>query len=86
MARGIPVIATRVGGIPDLITHEESGWLTEPGDAGAIALGIQRIANDKAFRQRIAMNGIAAVRRYDWPAVVDAIQLALQQLGVRGRN
>jgi glycogen(starch) synthase len=81
MARGIPVIATRVGGVPDLITHGESGWLTDPGDARAIALGIQRIANDEAFRQRIAANGIAAMRRYDWPAVVDAIQPTLEQLG-----
>lgn len=80
MARGIPVIATRVGGIPDLITHGESGWLTEPGDAGAIAIGIQRIMNDDQLRQRLAANGVAAMRRYDWSVVVDAIESTLQEL------
>ncbi len=80
MAMGVPVIATRVGGVPDLISHGESGWLTEPGDARAIAHGILKITSDGAFRARLAANGVREMQRFDWPAVVDALERKLYEI------
>lgn len=37
MASGTPVLATRVGGIPEIVTDSESGWLVEPGDTARLA-------------------------------------------------
>ncbi len=48
MAASLPVIATNVGGIPELILHEENGLLVPPADAVALAQAIQRLSNNPA--------------------------------------
>ena len=80
MALGVPVIATRIGGIPDLIAHGETGWLIEPGKATTIADGIRRLMADAPLRARIASNGRAAVRPYEWPRAVETIESRLLEL------
>lgn len=52
MAASLPVIATTVGGIPELIQHEENGLLVPPADPVALAQAIQRLGDDpdEAFR------------------------------------
>jgi glycosyltransferase involved in cell wall biosynthesis len=46
MAAGVPVLSTDVGGVGDLVTHGETGWLVPPADPGAMAEGLQRILAD----------------------------------------
>ncbi|HEX2233925.1 MAG TPA: glycosyltransferase family 4 protein [Thermoleophilaceae bacterium] len=46
MAHGLPVVATAMGGIPELVVHEETGFLVPPSDPGALAQALQRILND----------------------------------------
>jgi len=53
MAAGTPVVARAVGGIPEIVTHEETGWLVEP-DAGAISDLCTRVLHDECLRERIA--------------------------------
>jgi glycosyltransferase involved in cell wall biosynthesis len=60
MAHGLPVIATKVGGIPDLLSPD-SGILIPPGDATALGLAMRRLALDPALR---ASMGLAARERY----------------------
>ncbi len=62
MAAGLPVITTRVGGIPELIDDEKEGLLFEPGDVAALAQKILILANDK--NARLAM-GKRARQRVD---------------------
>ncbi len=52
MASGLPVIATRVGGNPDLVVEGETGTLVPPEDPTALADAILTYANDPALRQR----------------------------------
>jgi glycosyltransferase involved in cell wall biosynthesis len=56
MALETPVIATRVAGVPDMITHDETGVLIEPENAAAIAEAVDRLERDPAFRARLAAN------------------------------
>ena len=54
MSIGLPVIATRVGGIPEWIIHQETGWLVPPADVDALAGAIQRVAADLALRDHFS--------------------------------
>lgn len=62
MAMGRPVVASRSGGIPELIEDGVSGLLVPPGDAPALAAAIQRLADDRALRERL---GAAARQRVE---------------------
>ncbi len=57
LASGVSVVATEVGGIPDIITHEANGMLTEPGNSHALAECTLMLLGDPALRQRLAAAG-----------------------------
>ncbi len=61
-ACGVPVVATSVGGIPELIEHEVTGLLTAPGDARSFADNIERLLSDPNLRAKM---GAAARRRIE---------------------
>ena len=54
LASGVPVVATRVGGVPDLIEHGGCGWLCEPGNFDSVAARIAALIEHPAERQRMA--------------------------------
>lgn len=64
MARGVPVVATRVGGIPDLVRHEENGLLVPPRDPQAMAEAMARLISDSCLRRRLIANGYQTVRQH----------------------
>lgn len=75
MAAGLPVVATRVGGIPHLVEHEATGLLAPAGDLGAMAAGVTRLLNDRELAVQLA----AAARRYavshhSWPVLAQRVQ------------
>jgi len=51
---GIPVVATRVGGIPDIIEDAVNGFLVSPGAAEELAKALEDLAQDRALRQRMS--------------------------------
>ncbi|MGC8605503.1 MAG: glycosyltransferase [Desulfomonilaceae bacterium] len=53
MATGLPVIGTRVGGVPDLVTHEETGLLYNPGDIGALRNCLLRLVRNANMRTKM---------------------------------
>ena len=57
MALGVPVVATRVAGIPELVRDKVSGLLFDPADWAALADAIATLANDTALRGRLAVEG-----------------------------
>ena len=63
MAMGKPVIATRVGGIPEIVDNEVTGILIPPHDASALADAISRYIDDRQFAGRIAAQGRKLVER-----------------------
>lgn len=70
MEARVPVVASPVGGIPDIITDGETGLLCAPTDVGAIASAITRLFEDAALRRRIVDDAYAMVReQYTWNAI-----------------
>jgi glycosyltransferase involved in cell wall biosynthesis len=63
MALEVPVVTTRVSGIPELVTDGVSGLLVEPGDAAALADAMETLLGDPRLRRRLATAGREAVRR-----------------------
>jgi len=61
MASGVPVIATRIAGIPELVEDGVSGLLTAPGDSAALVAAIDRLLSDGALRERLARAGRAVI-------------------------
>ncbi|MGH9357515.1 MAG: glycosyltransferase family 4 protein [Terriglobia bacterium] len=57
MGHGVPVIASRVGGLPEVVKDGKTGWLTPPGDAVALARAIESAIADAAGRNRVRHNG-----------------------------
>ena len=60
-ANGLPVVASRVGGIPDIVS-EDNGILVPPEDSSALAAAIRRILTDDAYRQRLVYNNLQFAR------------------------
>jgi glycosyltransferase involved in cell wall biosynthesis len=70
MAAGKPLIATRVGGLPQLVRDGENGLLVDEKDSGALAAAILLLANDPALRTRLGECARAEIRdRRSWDAV-----------------
>lgn len=64
MQLGVPVIATDVGGLPDIVKHEQTGLLIPSGDADALANSIMRLKQDTALRQRLAQGSTERLDHY----------------------
>ena len=75
MASGLPVLATAVGGNADLVEEGVTGWLVPPGDVGAMAQALVRLANDPAQAAAMGHAARAAVEaRFSLEAMVMAYQ------------
>jgi glycosyltransferase involved in cell wall biosynthesis len=72
MASGIPVVASRIGGLPYTVTDGVTGLLCEPGDPVDLARRIARLLDDQPLRRQM---GLAGRQRFDedftWETVID---------------
>lgn len=72
-AGGLPVVATKAGGIPEIVEHEVTGLLAGIGEAEQLALMTERMLNDKMLRDRVIRNGLEKVKSYDYTFTADKI-------------
>jgi glycosyltransferase involved in cell wall biosynthesis len=63
MAAGVPVVASGVGGVPELVVDGETGLLVPPGDVAALADALRNLLRDKGLRDRMGAAGRARVER-----------------------
>ena len=61
---GVPVVATRAGGIPELVEDEQTGLSADVGDAAKLAKDILRIFADAALRQRLSERAAMKVQEF----------------------
>ncbi len=64
MLAGRAVIASTVGGIPEIITHRTTGMLIEPGDVTALASALEELRRDCGLREAIGSNARAYAREH----------------------
>lgn len=68
-AAGCAIVATNVGGIPDIVTDHKTGLLVASGDVHAAADALQLLLTDEHMRNRLAKAGEEHAKRYDWGAI-----------------
>jgi glycosyltransferase involved in cell wall biosynthesis len=73
MAAGLPIVASRVGGIPDLVKHGENGLLVPPANASALEQAISDLLSDKARMKSMGETGKRMCRPYSLEAMVEQI-------------
>jgi uncharacterized protein (TIRG00374 family) len=74
MTHMTPVVASNVGGIVDIIKHEQTGLLVSQRNPGELADAIIRLFDDDALRDSIVTQGISHVRNYlDWEVITDRL-------------
>lgn len=74
MASGLPIVATKVGGLPEIVNIGENGFLVEPKNSEQIAEKISLLFKDEKLRKRISRNNIEEVKKYSWESVVDRLE------------
>jgi colanic acid/amylovoran biosynthesis glycosyltransferase len=62
MATGLPVVSTDVGGIPEMIIENETGFLVQPGDAVTVADRIEKVIIDRSLAQKLGQAGYVRAR------------------------
>ena len=83
MASGVPVIATPVGGIPDVIRDGVNGLLVDPGQPEPLARAIVTMLTDDALRTRLRGAAHSDVRkRYSTEAVIEDLETLYRELGI----
>jgi glycosyltransferase involved in cell wall biosynthesis len=76
LAAGAPVIATRTGGVAEVVQNERNGLLVEPGDAAGLAAAIRRFFDDAGLRERLTAAAEPSVADY----APDRIYARLEEL------
>jgi len=57
MATGLPVVSTRIGGIPEMVIENETGFLVQPEDVVALADAIEKVTNDQSLGKKFGQAG-----------------------------
>ncbi len=74
MAAALPVVASRIGGIPEIISGPDHGVLCEPGSAEPLAGGIRKVLGDEAYRARLGGAGPLRAREFGLDRMIQAVR------------
>lgn len=66
MASGTPVVASRIGGVPELVRHGETGFLVEPGDVTELRARLDELLGNPALAARMGRAGREAASELTW--------------------
>jgi glycosyltransferase involved in cell wall biosynthesis len=77
MAAGLPVAASRVGGVPDLITHELDGLMFDPHHRDEMKSGLERLVKESETRARLSAAGRVTAQERFHPKVIAAEHLKI---------
>ena len=81
MAQGTPVVASSVGGIPELVEDGRTGLLVAPGSTAALAEALARLWDDRELGRSLGEAGrTTVVPRYTWEAVAEAIERVYREV------
>ena len=69
LACGVPVVSTRAGGIPYLVTHQTTAWLVDVDAVSEMADGLIRVLQDESLRSFLRQNGLKLADDFSWERV-----------------
>jgi glycosyltransferase involved in cell wall biosynthesis len=71
MSYGLPVVASRVGGLPEVVEEARTGWLVEPASPSALANAILAAASDRTRLKQWGLNGRERARQFSVDIMVE---------------
>jgi glycosyltransferase involved in cell wall biosynthesis len=71
MVMGVPVVATNVGGVSEIVVDGDCGLLVPPGDIEALAGAVGRVLDDDKLRRRLVAGGVARVEEFSVDRTVE---------------
>lgn len=80
MAAGKPIVASNVGGIPDLVKDGQNGFLVKPGDVNGLSFAIEKLVDDKKMREELGKKGRAMAGNYSVEKMVEKIDALYSSL------
>lgn len=85
MACGLPVVATRVGGIPEVVRDGDNGWLVPAGDARALADVLPKLLDDADGRRKIGSAARKTAQAWSWQTLWERYEALMTSVG-RGES
>ncbi|MBU1616093.1 glycosyltransferase, partial [bacterium] len=83
MSASLPVVATDVGGVSELVQDGVTGILVPPGDGEAMASGIRRLLQDPDLRERMGASGLKKIRQeFSFERMVEQMEEIYAQLAL----
>jgi len=80
MARGVPVVASRTGGIPEIVVHGSNGLLFTRGSVPELAKALAELLGSDERWSRLSRNALATARRFTWEKAVEEIDHVYEEL------
>ncbi|MBI5680823.1 MAG: glycosyltransferase family 4 protein [Methanobacterium sp.] len=80
MACGVPIIASRLGGIPDIVKNEENGLLVNPNDSKSLADAILFLLKNEDIAQKMGNKGKRMVKDYSWEKIAEETDKIYKEL------
>lgn len=74
MFSGLPIIATKVGGLPEVVKDGRNGFLVEPKNPEEMAEKVLLLLEKKDLRKRISKNNREEIKKYDWRIIIDKLE------------
>jgi len=80
MACGVPIVASKVGGVPDVVKHGENGLLVPPRDPNALADAIIYLLENEDIRKKMGTKGKEIVENYAWEKIAEKYEKVYQSV------
>ena len=80
MSVGLPVIASSVGAVPEVVNDGKTGFLVEPRNVKQLAEKISLLAGDKKLRARMSKAALEEIKSYSWPVLVKKLESVYEKL------
>ena len=79
LAAGRPIVATAVGGNPEVVHEGENGFLVPPDDPAGLATRMLTLLKDSALRVTMGLVSLALARGYDWQVIIPAYRAVFDE-------
>jgi len=79
LSLGVPVVASRVGGLPEVLRDGDSVLFVPPGESTALAEALIRVLGDAQLRERLAQGGRRIALDHSWPSIAERTECAFAE-------